>query len=139
MAHYKVNPSVFGMSNLAGKGLAIRQKVRERIANQQRTAADYRTVNEEKTITDDVCLNIPLLIRLFEYCKEEAKDDVTLHSMAERMILLSKKGSLNMSHYDSIVSGTSEEEKRLGKTDTGEPGETIDTEPKKKELTGQLN
>lgn len=33
---------------------------------------------------------------------------------------------------------TAEEEKPLGKTDTGKAGETIDTTPVKKELTGQL-
>lgn len=56
--------------------------------------------NEEDKITVDV----PLLIRLLEYAREDVKDDVTLHNVATRMIELSEKGDyLTMEHYAKIV------------------------------------
>ena len=56
--------------------------------------------NEEDKITVDV----PLLIRLLEYAKEDAKDDVELHNIATKLIELSEEGDcLNMSNYAEIV------------------------------------
>ncbi len=59
--------------------------------------------NTERNPTDTVTLDIPLMIRLLEYAREDAKDDMDLHTVAEKMIALGKKGSLTMSDYDSIV------------------------------------
>jgi hypothetical protein len=54
--------------------------------------------------TDKVCVDIPLLIRLMEYAREDAKDDEALHRVAERCIKKSKhKDNLTMADYDSIV------------------------------------
>lgn len=56
--------------------------------------------NEEDKITVDV----PLLIRLLEYAREDSKDDLDLHNVATRMIGLSEKGeTLTMEHYAQIV------------------------------------
>lgn len=56
--------------------------------------------NEEDKITVDV----PLLIRLLEYAREEVKDDVTIHNVATKMIELSEEGEcLTMEHYSKIV------------------------------------
>lgn len=56
--------------------------------------------NEEDKITVDV----PLLIRLLEYAREDSKDDLDLHNVATRMIDLSEKGdTLTMEHYAEIV------------------------------------
>lgn len=53
---------------------------------------------------DTVTIEIPLMIRLFEYAKEDAKDDMQLHSMTERMVKLSKsKKSLTMNDYNNII------------------------------------
>lgn len=53
---------------------------------------------------DIVKLNVPLLIRLLEYAREDAETDMDLHDVAERLIKLSAKGSiLNMEDYNSIV------------------------------------
>ena len=65
---------------------------------QNRKPADY---NFDSTIG----LSIPLLIRMLEYAKEDAKTDMDLHFAAENMIQLAKtKESLNMDDYESIVS-----------------------------------
>jgi hypothetical protein len=53
---------------------------------------------------DVVALDIPLLIRLFEYAREDAKTDMDLHDVAERLIAMSETGqALSMADYDKIV------------------------------------
>ena len=55
--------------------------------------------------TDVASLDIPLLIRIMEFAKEDAQSDMDLHKVAENIIELSKEGkTLNMSDYNSIVS-----------------------------------
>lgn len=56
--------------------------------------------NEEDVIRVDV----PLMIRLLEYAREDAKNDVDLHKVAKKLIELSEEGEvLSMDHYDKIV------------------------------------
>tara|TARA_B110000503_G_C6970985_1_gene339188 strand:- start:251 stop:643 length:393 start_codon:yes stop_codon:yes gene_type:complete len=55
--------------------------------------------------TDTAILDIPLLIRIMEYAKEDAQSDMDLHKIAENIIELSKEGkTLTMDDYNSIVS-----------------------------------
>ena len=61
---------------------------------------------------DAVRMDIPLLIRVMEFAKEDAKTDMDLHSAAENMIKLSKKDRiLNMDDYNNIV--TLDEENQI--------------------------
>lgn len=54
--------------------------------------------------TDVVCMDVPLLIRMLEFAREDAKSDKDLHVAAERLVQLSAQGQpLTMEHYDSIV------------------------------------
>lgn len=58
---------------------------------------------------DTVTLDIPLMIRLLEYAREDAQTDMDLHNVAEQLIALSKEvGSLSMDQYDAIVGSTEE-------------------------------
>lgn len=60
---------------------------------------------KEKNPMDVIMVDVPLMIRLLEYAKEDAKEDVDLHNVAENLIELSKNGKvLNMDDYSSIVS-----------------------------------
>lgn len=53
---------------------------------------------------DKVTLDVPLLIRLLEWAKEDAKDDMQLHKVSEKLITLSKNEQpLTMQNYDEIV------------------------------------
>lgn len=62
--------------------------------------------NEE----DVVKLNVPLLLRLLEWAREEAYRDCDLHEVAERLIELSEYGDvLDMYYYDKIVGYKAEE------------------------------
>jgi hypothetical protein len=69
--------------------------------------ADIREgVAEESNPEDTVTLDIPLLIRLLEYSREDAQTDMDLHNVAERLIVLSAGGqTLSMSQYDQIIPG----------------------------------
>jgi hypothetical protein len=64
-------------------------------------------VNENPT--DEIKLDVPLLIRLLEYSREDAKTDMDLHNVAERLIDLSRGGEcLGMVDYEAIVGGSEE-------------------------------
>ena len=56
--------------------------------------------NEE----DVIQLNVPLMIRLLEYAREDSKEDADLHMITERLIQLSEEGEvLEMEDYYEIV------------------------------------
>jgi hypothetical protein len=60
-------------------------------------------VKEEFNPQDVVSVDIPLLIRLLEYAREDAETDADLHNLAERLIALSQEGNtLTMQDYDTI-------------------------------------
>lgn len=61
-------------------------------------------LDENLNEPDVVKLDIPLLIRLLEYAREDAKTDMALHNVAEMLVNLSKEGdTLSMDQYDQIV------------------------------------
>lgn len=58
------------------------------------------TINECDVIKTD----IPLMIRLLEYAREDAKSDTDLHKITENMISLCDTGqALTMTDYEKIV------------------------------------
>lgn len=53
---------------------------------------------------DRVSMDVPLLLRIMEYAREDAKTDMDLHVVADRMVKLSGTGNtLGMQHYNQIV------------------------------------
>jgi hypothetical protein len=59
---------------------------------------------EEQDVIDTVTLDVPLFIRLLEYSREDAQEDVDLHDVAEKAIALNKqKGILSMEDYEAII------------------------------------
>jgi 8-oxo-dGTP pyrophosphatase MutT (NUDIX family) len=62
------------------------------------------TMNENFNPIDIITLDVPLLIRLLEYSREDAKDDLDLHKLAENLIKLSSMGGiLTMEDYKAIL------------------------------------
>jgi len=66
------------------------------------------TINEvnppSEDVIDTVTLDVPLFIRMLEYAKEDAADDMALHDLAEKTIALNKeKGILSMEDYDTLI------------------------------------
>jgi hypothetical protein len=75
-------------------------------------------VSDDPSI-DTVTLDIPLLIRLLEFAREDAGDDMALHSATENLINLSKEFEvLSMDQYDAIVG----EQKALPAPDENKDG-----------------
>ena len=62
------------------------------------------TKTEDDTI-DTATVDIPLLIRLMEYAREDAPDDEALHSATERLVALAQAENrpLRMEDYEKIV------------------------------------
>lgn len=64
------------------------------------TFKQYITEQQANTITVD----IPLFLRLLEYSREDAKQDIDLHFVAENIVRLQKNRQvLTMADYDKIV------------------------------------
>ena len=54
--------------------------------------------------TDTVKLDVPLLIRLLEFAREDAKTDMDLHDLAEKLIAYGARGrTLTMKDYEKLV------------------------------------
>lgn len=71
--------------------------------HQEATKLD--SIKEGTDGIDTVTVDVPLLIRLLEYAREEAKTDMDLHHVADRMIKLSQENrTLNMDDYSQICS-----------------------------------
>jgi hypothetical protein len=63
----------------------------------------------EENAVDKVTMDVPLLIRIMEYSKEDAKSDMDLHKVAENLVEYSKSGkTLTMACYNEIVGGIAE-------------------------------
>ncbi len=59
---------------------------------------------EETNPEDVIHLDVPLLIRLLEFAREDAQADVDLHFLADNAIRLSAEGeTLNMDHYNELI------------------------------------
>lgn len=68
-------------------------------------AADASTDDDDEgdDDTDTVTMDVPLLVRLLEYAREDAPDDVALHRVAERLIAARTQGVLTMADYEAIA------------------------------------
>lgn len=52
---------------------------------------------------DVIMFDIPLLIRMLEYAREDAKTDMDLHKVVEKLIHIRKKGVLTMKDYTFVT------------------------------------
>lgn len=89
-----------------------RQKSRleRRLANLEQEpvmtdAAEPNNLDNTEDKEDTITMDVPFLIRVMEFAKEDAKDDIDLHKAAEQMVAHAKDGLvLKMSSYDAIFS-----------------------------------
>jgi hypothetical protein len=64
---------------------------------------------EEEDKVDTITMDVPLFIRMLEYSREDAAEDMDLHDVTEKAISLGKeRGILQMDDYDEII-GAAEE------------------------------
>ncbi len=56
---------------------------------------------------DTISVSVPLFIRLLEFAKEDAKDDMVLHKVTENILEKHKNGAnvLSMNDYDEVIKG----------------------------------
>ena len=70
-----------------------------------RVADGHKQLHSESVDKEDViAFDIPLLIRMFEYAREDAKTDMDLHKVVEKLIKIRKKGTLTMKDYKFVTS-----------------------------------
>lgn len=73
-------------------------------SNYFKTISAKRKLLAEIEKVDTVVLDIPLVLRLFELCRESIKDDVYLHTLTAALIKLrAKKQVLTMDDYRTIL------------------------------------
>lgn len=89
-------------------------------------------VAEAANPTDKITVDVPLMLRIMEYAREDAQDDMDLHDVTEKLVELSAGGkTLSMSDYDTIVGMTAEQKlSELGATPpagTANPAATATT------------
>ena len=80
-------------------GISTKSKIVESYEHVYET---YDTMIQKNNPSDTVTLDIPLLIRLLEYAREDASSDIDLHNVAENMIKMDSH-ILTMDDYDSII------------------------------------
>jgi hypothetical protein len=71
----------------------------------------FQDMNEakEEDVVDTITMDVPLFIRMLEYSREDAAEDIDLHDVTEKAIALNKEKSiLSMGDYDAIVGGAEE-------------------------------
>jgi hypothetical protein len=66
---------------------------------------------QEEDPTDIIAMDVPLFLRMLEWAKEEAAEDVDLHKITERAIEAVKlRGLLSMDDYNDLIGEPIEEE-----------------------------
>lgn len=79
-------------------------KLKENTKNPSRKLT---TEQEEEDPVDTITMDIPLFLRMLEYSREDASQDMDLHDVTEKANELGKeKGTLTMEDYDLIVGDT---------------------------------
>jgi hypothetical protein len=59
---------------------------------------------EQENRMDVISVDVPLFIRLLEFAREDATDDMMLHDVAEKLIEMCADGDImTMDQYDEIV------------------------------------
>ena len=80
-------------------------------------ASFERPVNEAKKEdkVDTITMDIPLFLRMLEYSREDASQDMDLHDVTEKSNLLGKeRGILSMEDYEEIVGSAEEIKEGMG-------------------------
>jgi len=72
--------------------------------NSEAYLSSRKQMKEAFNPTDTIKMDVPLFLRMLEYAREDAKTDLDLHDIAERLISIGRSGNtLSMRDYDRIV------------------------------------
>jgi hypothetical protein len=101
-----------------GDGAA--QELTDFIVKKLKELEHKEEVTEAANPEDVICVDIPLFIRLMEYAREDAKTDMDLHRLTEKLTAMCAGGkTLSMADYDKAT-GTDEHHIRDGKPEVTE-------------------
>jgi len=82
---------------------------------------------KKEDAVDTITMDIPLFLRMLEYSREDAAEDMDLHDVTEKAISLGKeRGILQMDDYDEIVGGVEKVNETRFSKPTGSPYEQKD-------------
>lgn len=82
-------------------------------------ANNILNILESNDKADVISLDVPLLMRICEFCREAKLSDVQLHQLTTNLINESKSGVLTIDNYENLVDGiTSDEEAGLESEET---------------------
>lgn len=74
------------------------------VKHKKKEFAEGNDIVPSQNPTDTIELDVPLLIRLLEFAREDASGDVDLHDVAEKLIALASQGrTLTMKDYAQVV------------------------------------
>jgi hypothetical protein len=68
-----------------------------------RTSNGKQLHSEAVDKRDTITFDIPLLIRVLEFAREDLKSDINLHKMVERLLSIRGRGVLTMNEYGRII------------------------------------
>jgi hypothetical protein len=97
--------------SIAKRNLDHQQRKSQQVNEIAQRVADKFSVPVKEKVTldkiDTVTMDIPLLIRLLEFAREEIQDDAQLHEVSTNLIELSKHyPQLTMKQYSHIIGAT---------------------------------
>lgn len=112
----------------ANRDEAVRALVEEYESERKAFNEEVKQAAEQSAVDhiDSVTVDIPLFIRLLEFAREEAKDDMILHEMTQNMLRLQQSVEvLGMDNYKDIIGDYKGKEEGVGADlspdDTGSP------------------
>jgi hypothetical protein len=93
---------------------AKKYAAKKNIKVSSKTGYNMNEAKEEDKV-DTITMDVPLFIRMLEYSREDASQDMDLHDVTEKANLLGKeRGILQMDDYDEIIGTTKEIKEGMG-------------------------
>jgi nucleoid DNA-binding protein len=91
-------------------------KLKEFFLSRRAATTAYESVKEQsEDAIDTITMDVPLFIRMLEYAREDASQDMDLHDVTEKAISLNKeKGILSMEDYNDIVGAAEDIKEGMG-------------------------
>ena len=88
----------------------VRKEYEKSLPKGHTSLAKTYNLEEVENPKDKVTMDIPLLIRLLEYAREDAKTDMDLHDLTEKLVAMGSESgkTLSMSDYDQLVANQEE-------------------------------
>jgi hypothetical protein len=102
-----INPNTINMINqiLKSSPKIDQVKAPKNVYTDKGRKSGESGLKEVENPIDVIKMDVPLFIRLLEYAREDAKTDMDLHDVTEKIIAAASKGqTLTMADYDMIMS-----------------------------------